>query len=406
MSDGSSKRYRTYRGGRAGAANDPEASRFSFPETGTPAVDAPRPATPEGMPAPDMQTYRSGLPGRRVATAPADGGGGGRRGWRGRLHMGWKRGIGLGLLAFVLVVGGWLYLGYRSFDQEIAKANGRVTRQTRAALTPSGGSLLTTPQITIILGSDSRGAGSTQRADSILLFRTDPSRGLVSMLSIPRDLWVAIPGHGHAKINAAYAYGGPALLIRTVDQLTGLHVNHVVLVNFSGFEDLINSLGGVTLYNPYKVVSSQPFDGLYWHFAKGWIHLDGRHALAYSRIRHTTNPRDSDITREERQQRVVTALAHKLVSLSTLFNLPSVGADIAKPLTTDLTANDLLEIAWVKFRASRNLSCHLGGAPEIVNGQDALSSVPENISVIGMFLGTVAPQPPSPNSLYAPGCTG
>jgi LCP family protein required for cell wall assembly len=320
--------------------------------------------------------------------------------------MGWKRGIGLGLLVLVLAFAGWLYLGYRSFDQEIARANARVTRQTRAALTPAGGSILTTPQITIVLGSDSRGAGSSQRADSILLARTDPNSGLVSLLSIPRDLWVAIPGHGHDKINAAYAFGGPALLIRTVDQLTGLHVNHVVLVDFTGFKDLIDSLGGVTLYNPYKVVSSQPFDGLYWHFAKGWIHLDGRHALAYSRIRHTTNPKDSDITREERQQRVVTALEHRLVSVSTLLNLPSIGTDIAKPLTTDLTANDLLELAWVKFRASRNLNCHLGGAPQTLGGQDVLTGVPQNVSVIGMFLGTVAPQPPSPSSLYAPGCTG
>lgn len=403
MSDGSSKRYRTYRGGRAGAANDPEASRFSFAGTAAPAEDPPRPGTPQGLPAPDMRRYRSGLPGRRVASAPPPRG---RGGWRGRLHMGWKRGIGLGLLVLVLAFAGWLYLGYRSFDQEIARANARVTRQTRAALTPAGGSILTTPQITIVLGSDSRGAGSSQRADSILLARTDPNSGLVSLLSIPRDLWVAIPGHGHDKINAAYAFGGPALLIRTVDQLTGLHVNHVVLVDFTGFKDLIDSLGGVTLYNPYKVVSSQPFDGLYWHFAKGWIHLDGRHALAYSRIRHTTNPKDSDITREERQQRVVTALEHRLVSLSTLLNLPSIGTDIAKPLTTDLTANDLLELAWVKFRASRNLNCHLGGAPQTLGGQDVLTGVPENVSVIGMFLGTVAPQPPSPSSLYAPGCTG
>ena len=81
------------------------------------------------------------------------------------------------------------------------------------------------------------------------------------MLSIPRDLNVPIPGHGMNKINAAFAYGGPKLLIRTVNHLTGLKINHVVLVDFQGFRELIDSLGGVTIYNPYKVVSSQPFDG-------------------------------------------------------------------------------------------------------------------------------------------------
>ena len=69
-----------------------------------------------------------------------------------------------------------------------------------------------------------------------------------------------------------FAFGGPPLLIRTVNHLTGLKVNHMVLVDFTGFKDLIDSLGGVTIYNPSKVVSSQPFDGLIWHFAKGTIH--------------------------------------------------------------------------------------------------------------------------------------
>src|ERR671935_1366 len=88
-------------------------------------------------------------------------------------------------------------------------------------------------------GSDDADA----RADSILLVRTDPGKHLISMLSIPRDLYVPIPGHGTNKINAAFAYGGPPLLIRTVNQLTDLKVNHVVLVDFSGFRDLIDKLG-------------------------------------------------------------------------------------------------------------------------------------------------------------------
>jgi len=225
------------------------------------------------------------------------------------------------------------------------------------------------------------------------------------MLSIPRDLNVQIAGHGSDKINAAFAFGGPPLLIRTVDHLTGLGVNHVVLVDFAGFKDLIDSLGGVTVDNPWKIVSSQPFDGLIWHFAKGPIHLDGRHALAYARIRHTTNPRDSDITREERQQRVVQALMHKLVSPSTLFNLPSVGRDIAKPLATDLSAPEILGMGWIKFRSSRTLQCHLGGTPESIGGQDVLQPSDQNAAVVQMFLGKQAPQPPARGQLFGPGCT-
>ena len=156
------------------------------------------------------------------------------------------------------------------------------------------------------MGSDSRGrsALSGARADSILLVRTDPGKHLISMLSVPRDLYVPIPGHGENKINAAFAFGGPPLLIRTVNRLTDLKVNHVVIVDFTGFRDLIDDLGGITIVNPTKVVSSQSFDGHGWQFGKGPIHLDGRRALAYARIRHTTNSADSDISRTERQQRV------------------------------------------------------------------------------------------------------
>ena len=181
------------------------------------------------------------------------------------------------------------------------------------------------------------------------------------MLSIPRDLDVPIPGHGGTKINAAYAYGGAPLLIRTINALTGLQVNHIVLVNFAGFKELIDSLGGVTLYNKRKIVSSQPFDGHNWVFPKGTITLDGRRALAYSRIRHTTNPQDTDITRTERQQLVMQSLSRQLVSFSSLLHLPSIGSSLAKPLTTDLSANELLGIGWIKFRASRTLECHMGG---------------------------------------------
>ena len=131
--------------------------------------------------------------------------------------------------------------------------------------------MLFNSQDTLVMGSDSRTKNATAdaRADSILIFHTDPGKHLISMLSIPRDLNVPIPGHGVNKINAAFAYGGPPLLIKTINRLTGLKINHVVLVDFSGFKDLINTVGGVTVDNPYKVISSQPFDGVMWHSRRG-----------------------------------------------------------------------------------------------------------------------------------------
>jgi LCP family protein required for cell wall assembly len=224
------------------------------------------------------------------------------------------------------------------------------------------------------------------------------------MLSIPRDLRVPIPGQGDQKINAAFADGGPRLMVRTVDALTGLRVNHVVLVNFTGFRDLVDALGGVTIDNPTKLVSSQPFDGFFWHFRRGRIHLDGRHALAYARIRHTTNAADTDVSRTERQQRVLAALAHELVSPGNVFHLPKIGRALAKPLATDLSANELLGLGWIWFRKQRTLKCHLGGSPQVIGGEDVLVGSEQNRAVVQMFLGRSAPQPPAQGDLFGPGC--
>jgi len=211
------KPYRTYRGGRPGR-DDPDSARFDFGGGGAGTAAPPRPRTPEGLRRPDLRTDEA-LPGRPVAVP-------GGRPPRSFLRRRWRRIIAIGVPVLFLLLCGWLYLGYRSFSNEVANANKRLNKATLATLQPAG-NILTSPQISLIMGSDSRGANaiSGARSDSILLVRTDPSKHLISMLSIPRDLNVPIPGHNANKINAAFAFGGPPLLIRTVDKLTGLGVN-------------------------------------------------------------------------------------------------------------------------------------------------------------------------------------
>jgi LCP family protein required for cell wall assembly len=315
------------------------------------------------------------------------------------------------VLVAVLVLAGWIGYGYLQFRDSMTAANARVTAATRQQLKGGAGSILSDPTTILVLGSDRRptgaASGDSSRSDSILLVRSDPGKGMLSLLSIPRDLRVDVPGIGGAKINAAYANGGPPLAIRTVQDLigSGVPINHVVIVDFQGFRSLIDALGGVTIDNPTKIVSNS-FDGHPWRFSKGRITLDGRHALAYARVRENTlDLSDNDTNRGFRQQRVLSALASSLASPRTLLHLPSVGDAIGDPLTTDLTGNDLLQLGWRKYRSSRVLHCRLGGSPDYYGGEAVLVSSEENRQVVSMFLGRSAPQPPAPTSAFAPGCT-
>ncbi len=298
---------------------------------------------------------------------------------------------------------GWLGVGYRAFDRSVQRANDRLERLTRSnpvgpVLDRPGGLLISRPTTILVLGRDRTG-----RSDSMQLVRLDPGRHLVASLAIPRDLRVDIPGVGSDRINAAYANGGAALAIETVRDLTGVRVNHVVIVSFDGFRRLIDAVGGVDLVNRERL--SSDFDGHTYHFKRGPLHLNGTRALAYARIRkNADDPADSDVTRVQRQQRVMTALKQELVSAGTLLRLRSVGAAAAEPLATDLSAAQIIQLGWVDFRADRHLACHLGGDPVVLSGASYLAGVAENRDVVAAFLGETAPSPVRSDP-FAPGCS-
>lgn len=380
------------RAGAAGAPPEPLVVPPAEPEATPPARPAPSRGRPGVVVLPDEQPPRPPTtPSRRPP----------RPGWRPRRP--WRL-LLLAVLGALLVLLLWVGYGYWQFRGSLNDANRRLDARTRAALTP-GGSLLSNASTTLVLGSDRRPNGGVGRSDSILLVRVDPGANRIAELSIPRDLRVTIPGHGDDRINAAYTLGGPALAIETVRALTGIPINHVVLLDFSGFRELVDALGGVTIDNPSKIISNS-FDGHPWRFGRGSLHLDGRHALAYARVReNTANPADNDVTRGLRQQRVLQAIASGLASPSTLLHLPRVGSAIGKPLTTDLSANDLMELGWRQLRASSTLHCHLGGTITSVGGASELIGGDENRRVILAVLGRSAPLAPAPGDTFAAGCT-
>jgi LCP family protein required for cell wall assembly len=324
------------------------------------------------------------------------------------------------LVLLLLLLVAWGALSYLSFRDGVEEANARLPRAVRANLAPEDGPVISKPSLILLLGTDgdrTPAREDARRSDSILIVRTDPSRHRLAYLSIPRDLRVDIPGHGPNKINAAFQLGGPVLAMKTVRALTGLQVNHVVLVDFQDFRAVIDALGGVEVDVPRPIVSNR-FDCPYstaarcrqwdgWRFEQGRQTMDGRRALVYSRIRENRlDPSENDLTRGGRQQEVVEAMTDKLVGPRTFVRLPFVGDDLMKPLTTDLTAGQLLQLGWVRFRAnsSRALHCRLGGEPQSIGGESVLIATEENAAAIVMFMGRSAAQPPPPGTTFGAGC--
>jgi LCP family protein required for cell wall assembly len=330
--------------------------------------------------------------------------------------------IFLGVLLILVLAVVWLVAGYLQVRKGVKAANERLEPGALAALAPQNGLLMNQPTTIALFGTDHAAAiearASARRADSIMLVRTDPEHNRLAYLSVPRDLRVDIPGHSASKINAAFQLGGPALALRTVRNFTGIPVNHVVVVDFADFTELVDALGGITFDNPRAILSNR-FDCPYstqercarwegWRFRKGEIHLDGYHALVYSRVRENRlEPSETDITRGERQQRVMQAIMGKIASAPTLARLPLMGEDLGRPLATDLSTEQFLQLGWRKFRADdgKTLHCRLGGEPSSYGGESILVPSEDNRNVISMFVGASAPQPAPRGQPFAPGCT-
>ncbi|WP_146009492.1 LCP family protein [Deinococcus planocerae] len=145
------------------------------------------------------------------------------------------------------------------------------------------------------------------RADSIMLVTLNPDRKVATLLSIPRDTRVAIPGHGMDKVNHAYRFGGAALLNRTLQRFLGFPFQYYAEISYGGFRNMIDQVGGVDVEVPFS------FDYEGYHFEKGPMHLDGKTALAYSRMRKL-DPRGA-FGREDRHQQIVRALMERLADI-------------------------------------------------------------------------------------------
>ena len=251
----------------------------------------------------------------------------------------------------VLAIAGWLALSFVLFMVS-AQLEGGVSDDAKDALSGNG-NLLTGATI-LVLGSDERKGdsidesdGGPARADSIMLVHA--SLGRVAKLSIPRDAEANIPGHGTTKINAAYAIGGPALMIETVEGYlgNGLEINHLIEVDFEDFPKFIDSLGGITVDNQSRICAP-PFDNFWrgFNLPAGEQQLTGREALGFARVRkNPCAPAENDLDRAARQQEVLSGIRGSLLSPGTFFRLPLVSWRAPQTIRTDLRGPGLMMLA-------------------------------------------------------------
>lgn len=279
----------------------------------------------------------------------------------------WGRFTGWSLLILLIVLLLGTAISYWRIDRAVKASNARVPADAKRALSNAGSGIMSTPVNILFLGSDQR-PGEPARADTILLMRFDGGSKTISQLSIPRDTLAEIPGYDEDKINSAYAYGGPALQIAAVEELTGVPVHHYVELDFAGFPAIVDALGGVDIDVP-KMIDSQYPQGVSWtqvHFDSGPQHMSGERALTYVRVRYS----DDDFQRMGRQQQFMEALQKRMMSPANLVKMPLIAPDIIKSMTTDLSTNQLLALSWIKFRtpAERNRKFVLKGGTENIGG--------------------------------------
>lgn len=246
-------------------------------------------------------------------------------------------------LAIVLVLvavtaGAGAVYAYRYADRLVGKGQRPV-----AGLTPVVGG----PMNILLVGSDSRAGLSRRqlgriqtvevagrRTDTIIVLHVSPDRGKAVMVSLPRDLRATVNGRT-SKINAAFALGGPDLLVKTVEQTTGLTINHYAEIDFAGFLNVVDALGGVTLCNR----SGHRLDDAYanLHMDPGCQHMNGVKALAFVRARHV----DSDFGRIGRQQEFMRAVMAEVSSHGHLTGVPKL-LDVADIATDHIKTDDAM----------------------------------------------------------------
>lgn len=273
---------------------------------------------------------------------------------------------------------GWL-MSRTHKKPEVAAAQSVLSRTT-LPVTVSGSTTEPPPEPPgvmdiIIFGSDNRDEGEGVeehgRSDTIMLVHVDPQANFVSVLSLPRDLRVEVPGYGAQKLNAAYAYEGPALAIETVQNLTGIDLDHYVNIDFEAFRRVTTSLGGIWIdVDRHYYHQTQAGDAEYHEnldIQAGYQRLMGEDALDFVRYRIDSN---YDYGRMQRQQLFLREAKRQFVSFATALKAPQLAALVADNVSTTLYADDVIRLAFwgLRLDGSRVKQISLEGDSQKIDG--------------------------------------
>lgn len=272
--------------------------------------------------------------------------------------MGRGRRIAVSVLAVLLLVtvgiGGYGWFLSSKVDRNLAHED--LFGDSREQTTTSKGKKLVDDEGDnyLLIGADAR-PGDTGRADVIQLVHVDKAKDNIWIIHFPRDLYVPVPGRGEDKINAAYAYGQSPLLVKTIQDLVGVKIDHVAKTDFEGFQKLTDALGGVTVNN----AQASP------KYPEGSTDLDGDSALEYVRERKTLE--EGDISRGQRQQAWLKGIMGKTLTPGVLLNPGRLNSVIDAGTEHTIVDNDLsagtIRREAIGLRSVRGGDIHFVTAP-------------------------------------------
>jgi LCP family protein required for cell wall assembly len=248
------------------------------------------------------------------------------------------------LLVPVIAIGGYLgWLNHIVTDnvrQELLlpDASGPTNGAGQAVTVPTG-----TGTNYLIIGNDAGPDRLGARSDVMVLVHVPADNSNVTLIHFPRDLYVSIPGHGKDKLNASYSWGGSPLLVRTMQNLLGIRIDHVAMLGFEGFKRMTDAVGGVDVNVEEASVGD---GGIVFH--KGVMHMDGTTALVFVRQRYTLS--EGDISRGKRQLAFIKALMLKTLSKDVLTN-PLTLKDFLDAATSNLTVDQRLDVGQMRSLA-------------------------------------------------------